>query len=89
MKEVYPDSWSIGLIKPIYKKGSKNDPSNYRGITLLPVMGKLFPKTLASRLSYWADVIGKLNEAQFGFRENRRTIDAIFIMHTQLQQYNF
>ena len=48
-------------------------------------MGKLFSKTLASRLSYWADVNGKLNEAQFGFQENCRTIDAIFIMHTAIQ----
>ena len=35
-----PD-WSIGMITPIFKKGSMYDPSNYRGISLLSCFGKL------------------------------------------------
>jgi len=30
----YPESWTKGAIVPIFKKGEKNNPSNYRGITL-------------------------------------------------------
>ena len=69
------------------QKGSKKDPSNYSGITLLPIMGKLFTGILADRLSLWADLNGKLNEAKFGFRKNRRTIDAIFILFTAIQSF--
>ena len=36
---------------------------------------------------YWAEVNGKLNEAQFGFREGRRTTDPIFIPSTAIQAY--
>jgi hypothetical protein len=37
-----PDSLKIGLLSPIYKnKGSKNDATNYRGITVLPVLSKI------------------------------------------------
>ena len=34
--------WIMGLIVPIFKKGSKSEPSNYRRITLISCMGKLF-----------------------------------------------
>ena len=33
-------SWSVGSIKPIHKKGDERLPTNYRGITLLPITGK-------------------------------------------------
>ena len=38
-----PSDWSTGIIITLYKgKGSKLDPNNYRGITLLSCVGKLF-----------------------------------------------
>ena len=86
-QEVFPEAWSTGLIKPLYKKGDKKIPSNYRGITLLPLMSKIFTAIIRDRLLYWADLNDKLNESQFGFRQGRRTTDAIFIMSTAIQAY--
>lgn len=86
-QEIYPDSWSTGSIEPIYKKGDKMNPNNYRGITLLPVMGKLFTAIIKDRLLSWADMNSKLNESQFGFRQGRRTTDTIFVLSTAIQSY--
>ena len=48
-----PTQWSIGNIIPIYKqKGNKDDPANYRPITLLCCMGKLFKSIINSRLQF-------------------------------------
>ena len=49
----FPKSWSDGFIVPIYKKGDKNEPSNYRGITLLSTLGKLFTRILNIGLMNW------------------------------------
>ena len=43
---IFPTPWCIGCIKPIYKKGDELLPSNYRGITLLPIMANLFTSIL-------------------------------------------
>ena len=58
-----------------------NNPANYRGITLLSVMGKLFTRILNNRLNIWAEKYHVYNEAQAGFRKNMGTIDNIFIVH--------
>ena len=48
-------------------------------------MGKLFTSILSDRISTWAEEEGLVSEAQFGFRKNRRTSDAIFILNTTIQ----
>ena len=83
----FPDVWSTGIIKPIYKKGDARIPSNYRGITLLPVLGKMFTAIIRDRIWDWADLNNKLNESQFGFRQGRSTIDPIFILSSAIQSY--
>ena len=49
-EEVVPNEWREGLIVNLFKKGDKEEPGNYRGITLLSVVGKVFCKILNNRL---------------------------------------
>ena len=49
---VVPSCWLVGNIVPIYKnKGDINDPKNYRPITILSCLGKLFTSILNNRLN--------------------------------------
>jgi len=78
---LFPNTWAIGEIVPIYKRGDKNNPGNYRGITLLSCLGKLFTSILNNRLCDWAEENGIFCESQFGFRKRRSTVDCMFILH--------
>ena len=63
------------------KKGSQDDVNNYRGITLLSTLGKLFTSILNNRLKTWAEEYHVYVEAQAGFRASMGTTDHIFVMH--------
>lgn len=80
---IIPEAWTLGIIKPIYKnKGCKSDPSNYRPITLISCLGKLFTAILNDRLQKYADDHDLINTCQAGFRKGHSTTDNIFILHT-------
>ena len=82
----FPESWAEGLIVPIYKmKGSKNDPNNYRGITLLSCLAKFFNICLNNRLKIVSEKI--LSAIQAGFRPGFSTMDHIFTLLCILTLY--
>ncbi len=59
-----------------------SDPSNYRGITLLSTLGKLFTRILNDRLNEWAENYFVYIEAQAGFRKGMSTVDNIFVLNS-------
>ena len=73
------------MIVSLFKKGDREDPGNYRGITLLNVVGKLFNKVLNYRLLKWLEEHNKLSESQDSFRFGRSCVDNIFILNEVIQ----
>ena len=71
---------------PIHKDGPKLDTSNYRGITLISCLGKLFMSILNNRLSFFAVENGLLSPAQLGFVTKNRCSDAHIIIHNLVKQ---
>lgn len=71
-----PSDWHESVTIPIFKKGQKTLPENYRGITLLNSSMKLFTHILKRKLE--AQIQNR--EEQQGFRRNRSTTDALFII---------
>lgn len=81
-----PESWTLGMIKPIYKnKGCSKDPSNYRPITLISCLGKLFTAILNNRIQKYADEYEVIDGCQAGFRKGYSTTDNIFILHQLIE----
>ena len=77
-EEKLPDDWTRGIIFPIYKDGDERDPLNYRGITLLSIVGKVYAQILNDRLTRWSENHKVLVEEQGGFRPGRGCPDQLF-----------
>ena len=78
--EYFPSQWAVGKIVPIFKKGDRNDANNYRGITIISCLAKLFTKIMNDRLTNWVDSRKILTDSQYGFRKDRSTIDCLFVI---------
>ncbi|MDA8042238.1 MAG: reverse transcriptase family protein [Pirellulales bacterium] len=61
---------------PVYKKGSRLDCTNYRGISLMSVVGKVFARVLNERVK--GLTVDKVMDEQGGFRAGRKCNDQIF-----------
>ena len=69
--------WCNALIVPIPKKGNLKVCDNWRGISLLDVVGKVLGRVVQDRLKLIAEDV--LPDSQCGFRAGRGCIDMIFV----------
>lgn len=79
-----PQDFKDGIIVPIFKKGSRYDCANYRGITLLSIAGKILTSIIRSRLEPLYE--STCREQQSGFRRGRGCIDQIFTLRRVLER---
>ncbi|MCG8110258.1 MAG: reverse transcriptase family protein, partial [Candidatus Thiodiazotropha taylori] len=87
-KGIIPESWLIGNILPIYKnKGDSHNPENYRPITLLSCLGKVFTSILNNRLNQYAEDHEVLTDCQAGFRKGYSTADNLFIINSLVEMF--
>ena len=86
-KGMFPEEWSKAIIIPLHKKGDKNNPDNYRGISLLSILSKVFTHIINSRLTRWTESNSVLNDAQAGFRKGRSTIDHMFTLYAAIEKH--
>ena len=70
---VFPDLWKLVKLKPIFKKGSRVDPSNYRPISLLPLISKIFEKIVHYQMIDYLVQYNILYKYQSGFRAKHST----------------
>ena len=74
----FPESWGYSYVTPIPKDGDQLDPSNWRPISQMPIIGRLIEKAIHSQMRYFIDSTGLLHRNQHGFRTGKSTGSAIF-----------
>ena len=79
--------WLHSLITAVHKKGAKDDPDNYRGISLMSCLGKLFLTVINNRLVKFSLEKGLLSPGQLGFVIGNRTSDPHILLQNILQKY--
>ena len=74
-----PVSWKIQEVRPIFKKGKKSVPGNYRPVSLTSIICKMF-ETFIRRALYTHLVDNKLlSDSQFGFCQGRSCVSQLLI----------
>ena len=84
----YPKQWKVGYLKPIYKCDDPQNPSNYRGIAIMPCLSKVFNGIMNTRLQTYIDKYNVINKVQIGFQPKARTSDHMFVLRTLIQKYS-
>ena len=70
---IFPESWKLARVTPIFKDGDVADKSNYRPISVLPVNARLFEKLVANQLYQHVIDSGLLSPAQSAYRHFHST----------------
>jgi len=83
-KSVFPDKYKIAKLKPLYKKGSKIEPKNYRPISLLPLVSKCFEKIVHYQKQDYLDTHKILYKYQSGFRTKHSTDTCLTLLNNEI-----
>uniref|UniRef100_A0A8C6KY55 Reverse transcriptase domain-containing protein n=1 Tax=Nothobranchius furzeri TaxID=105023 RepID=A0A8C6KY55_NOTFU len=78
-----PLDWQTGVVVPLFKKGDRRVCSNYRGITLLSLPGKVYSGVLERRVHRIVEP--QIQEEQCGFRPGRGTLDQLYTLRGILE----
>jgi len=74
---IFPDCLKIARVIPVHKAGDKKSINNYRPISILPILSKIFEKLMFLRLNDFISEYNLISSHQFGFRKSASTSDAI------------
>ena len=84
----FPSAWKMATIIPMYKeKGCPTHPTNYRPISLLPCIAKLFEKIVAKQLQAYLTIKQKICSQQYAYVKEKSAIDQLIILTQQMADY--
>ena len=74
---IFPDDWKLARVSPIYKSGDKQECGNYRPMSVLSVVAKIFEKLVCGQLNQYLKENEILTKFQSGFREGHSTTSSL------------
>ena len=78
LKEYFPDCWKVSSVVPVFKNvGERSTAKNYRPVSLLSVVSKVFEKLVNNRIVDHLEKCGLFSNFQYGFRSSRSTADLL------------
>ena len=83
----YPAKWKPDILSPLHKSGDKDDPNNYRGISVASCFGKLFNKLLQKRLEKLCLEKNFISDTQGSGKAGSRTSDHLLIVKFLVDKY--
>ena len=89
----FPTFMKTARVVPIYKSGFRNNKTNYRPISTLPFLSKVYERLMHNRLMDFCVIYNVLYDDQYAFRHSRSTTDAILkfndICYASLNNENY
>ena len=84
--KTFPDILKNAIIKPIHKKDDKNDISNYRPISILPVISKIFERATLNQLIEFFEENCLISCLQHAYRKNHGTVTCLFELLNEIYE---
>ncbi|KAF1512409.1 putative RNA-directed DNA polymerase from transposon X-element, partial [Eudyptula albosignata] len=79
-----PDDWRLANVTPIYKKGRKEDPGNYRPVSLTSVPGKIMERLILRALTRHERDNQGIRPSQHGFTRGRSCLTNLISFYDQV-----
>ena len=83
-KNIFPDSLKCAIIKPIFKDGNQNEITNYRPISILPILSKIFERAAANQIVHFLEENHLLSKNQHAYRKFLSTTTCLFELITKI-----
>ena len=83
---MFPDELKLAKVVPIFKTGDEQLVQNYRPISVLPFISKIYEKIVANYLIDFLELQDLLYKYQFGFRKSHSTSHAIITLIDRVSQ---
>jgi len=80
----FPDKWRLARVTPVPKKGNLSDVTNYRPVSNLSSLSKLFERCLLHRLMQLPNFDEMLGDHQHGFRKNHSTVTCLMSLKDEI-----
>ena len=81
----FPDCWKVSSVVPVFKNvGERSTAKNYRPVSLLSVVSKVFEKLVNNRIVDHLEKCGLFSDFQYGFRSSQSTADFLTVVSDKI-----